>query len=296
MIIEDNQKIKYCIIKKIELPLSKNEIISQHKFINYLKQNNFSTAKIYNLYRENNQYFEIQELINISNNNIDILKLIELLAQFHKLSKEYTDNLFKHNKYDMIFTCKDVVLDKVLLGFKQKYYFYPLNNYQTKKGLIVDNKMIEETNSILVLYKKIYQFFIKNYNINSCIIHNDITSNNVINSKNKLYLIDFDLSIVGSEYVDFIDAIIRRNKTIEEIYGNYSRFKMKCKKYIDRYNSINNYQQLDMNGCLAMLILKLVSVHLYLLLNEVNLNSYKNNNHYIYLLINNVFNDLKGGI
>ena len=116
--------------------------------------------------------------------------------------------------------------------------------------------------------------------------------NNVIFNENGIYLIDFDLSIIGTEYVDFIDAIIKRYNSIHDIVQNYEDFKKDFIKYINIYNKINNYVKLEIEGSISMLVLKLTAVHLYLLLNKQNIDRFLENNHNIFILIKKVINDL----
>jgi len=297
VIVIKNKNIKMALVKKIAIPFSCDELQQQHNFINYLYDSGFNTAKIFNLYRINSDYYEIQEHIDgaVSKKDYDIDDLVKLVAKYHKLSKEYSGEYFKKSYYKMKFKCRGVTLYKILLGFSDKYFIYPMSNYEKNKMLIVDHICQKEVAIIVNNYVKIYEYFIKNYNINSCIIHNDITSNNVIVNDKGIYLIDFDLSIVGTEYVDFVDSVIRRYDFIDDIVKNYSNLKDDFCKYIDSYNIINNYIKLDISGCLSMLVLKLVAVHLYLLLNKHNIHKFVQNNHSIYVLTEKVITDLRIG-
>lgn len=292
-----NGNVIKTVVKKIDVPLSKEELIQQHNFINYLDDKGFNTARILNLYKNRDNYYEVQEYIeNLGTSiNYDIDDLIKFIAKFHKLSKEYSNPYSKKKFYKMKFKCKGVTLYKVLLNFSDKYFVFPMNNYRKNKDLIIDEVCKKEIDTVIKNYIIIYNFFIKNYDINSCIIHNDITSNNVIFNDKGFYLIDFDLSIVGTEYVDFIDAVIKRYTCTCDIVQNYNDLRENFCKYIDSYNKINTYVKLDIDGCLSMLVLKLVAVHLYLLLNKQNLNIFFQNNHDIFVITKKVINDLEIG-
>lgn len=287
-----NNNIIKTVVKKIIIPFSVDELEQQHNFINYLVNEGFCTAKIFNLYENCGSYYEVQEYIENVDKNYDIDDLIKTIANFHKLSKKYTKPYYKKNYYKMKFKCRGVTLYKILLNFSDKYFNFPMNNYKKNQGLIIDKICKKEVEFIINNYIKIYDFFIKNYYNDSCIIHNDITSNNVIFNENGIYLIDFDLSIIGTEYVDFIDAIIKRYNSIHDIVQNYEDFKKDFIKYINIYNKINNYVKLEIEGSISMLVLKLTAVHLYLLLNKQNIDRFLENNHNIFILIKKVINDL----
>lgn len=95
------------------------------------------------------------------------------------------------------------------------------------------------------------------------------------------YVVDFDLSIIGTEYVDFIDAVIKRYYSVSDIVENYDDLKKKFTNYINTYDAINSYVKLDIKGSISMSVLKLIAVHLYLLLNKQNINIFIQNNHNI---------------
>lgn len=294
MIIIKNKNIVMAVVKRVTLPFSCDELRQQHNFINYLRDRGFNTAKILDLYRCDNDYYEVQEYIDgtVSKKDYYTEDLIKFVAMFHKLSNEYSGTYLKKSYYKMKLKCRGVTLYKVLLGFSDKYFVFPLNNYKKNKSLIVDHVCQKEIDTIINNYVKIYDFFIKNYNVDSCVIHNDITSNNVIFNDRGIYLIDFDLSVISTEYVDFVDSIIRRYDYVDAIVKDYENLKNDFYMYIDSYNIINNYVKLDINGCLSMVILKLVAVHLYLLLNKQNIHRFVQNNHSIYVLTEKVITDL----
>ena len=184
--IKNGKKI---IHKKIIIPFNKKTLLSQHEFVNYLHSNNMNAAQIMGLFKIDNNYHEYQEYIENSKKDYEINELIKMLAIFHNESSKYPNKFNKKNVYDFDFECRQIILHHLLLGYEEKYHVYPLENYYKNKKFI-DTNNIEISKKIIQFYEESYQYIVKNHNIKSCIIHNDITKNNIINNKNGLYLID----------------------------------------------------------------------------------------------------------
>lgn len=272
--INDN---KY-ILKKIVIPFKEKEISSQHLFINYLFEQGIKVSRLYgySFFDSGKKIYELQEYIE-HNNDIDYDNLIISLAKFHTVSKLYPNKYNKKNVYKHSFICKNIKLDVILLDFKNKYYLYPLKNYKRNRKNLFDEEINKDLCNMLQIYNTIYKEFIKSYNLNSCIIHNDITSNNVICNNGDIYFIDFDLSIIGTEYVDFVDALIKRHQTLEQISNNFEQVKNEIINKIKLYNEYNTLVKLEYSGAIKMLLLKLMSVNLYLMYNVKNFSIFKEN-------------------
>lgn len=283
-------KNKNYILKRIEVPLTSKEIIEQHKFIEYLYDNKVPVAKIINIFPQKNKLYELQEHIKTKTNNLDIEKLIILLANFHEKSFEYKYDFCKKNIYKYKFKCKNARLNYLLLGFKEKYNVYPIKKLEKNYKLIykANRELIDK---LIYIYNICYNYFINNYNFSSCIIHNDITSNNVLNKNGKLYLIDFDLAIKSSEYVDFVDAIIKRYSTLLELIQGIHDLNLDY--YIELYNKHNKHMKLDIKGVYCMIILKIISFNFYVMLNRKNKKQFNENINRLYIFINEIYSLFK---
>ena len=285
IILLESNIIKY-ICKRVIIPFSKKELQSQHEFIKFLIYNKINVASIINLFSIDGSVYELQEFID-GNFEIPIEKLIEFIAKFHQVSIKYNGNLYKKNIYKINFQCKGSNLEYILLGFKEKFYEYPLKNFQLNKNLIYQKNQ-KYINNLLFIYEIAYKKFIKSYDICSCIIHNDIISNNVIYCKKQIFLIDFDLCIKSSEYVDFVDAILKKYTSLEYIIQNFNKMIKEIKKLILVYNQYNEVTKLDLQGVELMIILKLISFYFYVMLNKNNREMFNNNIGKIYKICSKI--------
>ena len=102
-----NQNFK-CICKKISIPFSKKELLSQHKFIEFLSFNKINVASIIDIFYINDSTYELQEFVD-GNFNISINKLIEFIAKFHQVSIKYNGNLVKKKFIKLVFNVKVLI-------------------------------------------------------------------------------------------------------------------------------------------------------------------------------------------
>ncbi len=289
-LIEIDKK-KY-ILKEISVPLSRKRILEQHDFIKYLISNRINTAKIISSIFIKNKIYEIQEYIEPDNSDMNIERLIKFISKFHNVSSSYKKELSKKQYYKYKFICRNYYLDNLLLGFKQKYYIFPRKKIFEKYNLVFYNNR-KYINEIIKIYDNCYKYFITHYSISDCIIHNDITSNNIIISKNDFYIIDFDLAIKSSIYVDFVDCILKRYDNIYDIFNKKINILNYINTYVDIYNKYSQRYNLTIDGVLAVIILKIISFNGYVLLNEDNYKEFNNCLKELYLLINKMYNLLK---
>lgn len=271
------------VLKKIVIPFKNKEMKSQHNFISYLDSNKINVAKVYGFTIHHNKIIELQEYIE-NHKSIKVTDLIIAISKFHNISVKYRNSFVKRRKFKCKTICRNTELKYLLLDFRYKYYKYPINCYKKNKGLI-DKKNKEQLEEIVNIYTIFYKEFIKDYNIKSCVIHNDITSNNVINNNGNIFFIDFDLAIKSCEYVDFIDAIIKRHSTLKEIYNDFENIKKETIESISLYNKYNDNIKLKYIGVMKMLVLKLMAVNLYLRFNNDNINEFKKDFFYLYKII-----------
>lgn len=260
--LENEQKV---FVKKIEIPMTIKELNSQHQFVNYLKSKGVNTARILGLNYDGFDIIEKQEEI-IGNHDIKIDELIKNIAVFHKISRKYGKSVLKKRYYNYCFSIRNVNLDKVLMGYDEKFYIYPMKSYyENRKNISVLNKI--RTLYITRKYNSMYNHIISKFNKNLCVIHNDISLNNVINSFGKIYLIDFDFCISSYEVVDIADAILTQYNNIETIFLNDEQFINKIKESCNIYVNINkiNINYLDV---VYQIGIKIISFYYYIVLND----------------------------
>lgn len=249
---------KKIIIKKMMSCFDRKFCLLKKEYIDFLLNNRIKTAKIINIIKINKNIYEIQNFIDGKHTTAFSLEQIKCLANFHNASFLYSKN-FNRNFYDTKIIVKDVELDKLLLGFDEKYLIYPLKSLDSLNL----NKLL--SNKIKSLYLSIYEKFKKNYGIADCIIHNDLTPNNFLQLKNNTYaFIDFDLAILSSVYVDIIDLILTRDYNIEDYKLIFSDKKNEIIKAINCYNEISRFKKIDYKGFILMSALKLLSYYFYL--------------------------------
>lgn len=288
-----NIKDREYILKKMEIPLKRKELISQHHFITYLRNHSVNTPKIIDLYKENKSYYEVQEYIE-GDTNFLTEELVKLLAVFHNVSRKYNHKLNKRKSIKVNYKCRNANIDYVLLGFKEKYNKYPLKNLK-KNYKYINNFNLEVVQNFINLYIKAYYHFISKYSLNSCIIHNDINSLNTIKKYKKLYLIDFDLCIKSTEYVDFVDACMKRYESIEEINTNFQKFINNINKNILVYNQYGKNFKLEKNGVYEMCIIKLFAFYFFVMLRIENKNIFNKNICTIYSICYQLDKLINGG-
>lgn len=270
-------------IKKImEIPFTKKELDSQHRYIKFLIDNEVKAPNILKSYTDNNRLIEEQEYID-GNNKVNTSDLIKAIAKFHKASKKYSKRVYKKNIYNCSFSIRNINLDKVLLGYEEKFQIYPMINYYQNKHLIRFFKK-SKINYITKKYNYMYNCIYNKFNNNRCLIHNDITLNNIINHNDVIYLIDFDFCIYGFEVVDIADAILTKYSNIKDITNNIKKFKKDIDKYCAIYNNINNIK-ISSRDIMYQIVIKIISFNYYILLNNQNKNSFNSNIKIIYKLV-----------
>jgi thiamine kinase-like enzyme len=112
------------------------------------------------------------------------------------------------------------------------------------------------------MHEKIYKAFIENFGAKKCIIHNDLTPNNIIMNDN-LYIIDFDFAIKSFEYVDVVDIIFSRNLEIYD-YLNYMRDDLYLNICVNNYNKFNSDEPICVHGVKLMAALKIYTYVMYI--------------------------------
>lgn len=281
-IIKEDKKL--LIRKRILIPFSEEELLEQHNFVNYLSDNNINVAKIMGLYKYKGNLYEYQEYIKPDESDLDIYEMIKAVALFHRCSKNYDKSVSKKSTYDMNFVCNDYKLNKIIIGYDDKYNKYPLNNYNKYKNDMGFSSN-EKYSEIIDYYDYCFNYIKNKYKKPNCIIHNDITKNNIISHGNSLYLIDFDLCINSYEVVDVTDIIVSKYYGLENIINNYEEIKKVVKNAVIVYNRCNNIGMCE-EDILYQLLLKIISYNCYVVLNKNNKDVFENNFNNVHKILN----------
>ena len=253
---------KEYILKFIDLPMTYFELVNQHKFVSFLRKNGILTPKIYFSRFLSIFKIELQEYVYTSNEKYSDKEIVSSLATFHDVSYLYKEVYAKKKYYKVKQQCNNIFIDKILIEFKEKYYFFPVKNV--------------DRNDIKKLYNLFYNEFILHYYKEDCIIHNDISFNNMYFHNNDVCIIDFDFSVKGSIYVDFVDAIVKRTYSINTISEQLIK-KHNLEKYIEIYNKKSNNFYLDYKGCLLMIGLKVLAYNFFVLSKSNSKEKFKKN-------------------
>lgn len=266
---------KLLIKKRILIPFSKDELQEQHDFINYLFSNNIKVARIIGSYSYRGNLYEYQEYIDSEKSTLDINDMILSVSLFHECSKKYGANINKKSTYNMNFECNNHKLNKIIIGYDDKYNKFPLDNYNKLKDEMGFSSN-EKYHEIIDYYNYCFNYIKNKYQEPNCIIHNDISNNNILCHNNSLYLIDFDLCIKSYEIVDVADIIVSKYYGLDNIIKNYNEIKEVINDSVTIYNKYNNIGIHD-NDILFQLFLKIVSYNCYVILSKKNKEEFENN-------------------
>jgi thiamine kinase-like enzyme len=252
VVIGEKRYIKKKLLKDIDIEMC----LSKKKFVDFLIEAAILTARIIGYEECDGRIIETQEYIEIKNKIYDLKDYIHLVAKFHSVSRCYKGSIIQKNVLHDSVEIESNFLEQTLIGFEEKYYLY------ARKCMNESNQNNDVKNSIIGMHEKIYKAFIENFGAKKCIIHNDLTPNNIIMNDN-LYLIDFDFAIKSFEYVDVVDIIFSRNLEIYD-YLNYMRDDLYLNICVNNYNKFNSDEPICVHGVKLMAALKIYTYVMYI--------------------------------
>ena len=129
-----------------------------------------------------------------------------------------------------------------------------------------------------------YNYINAKFKNDGCIIHNDISLDNIIVKNKKIYLIDFDFCINSFEIVDIADTILTKYSDVSQIIDNPLIFKRDIIKYCNIYKSINNIN-INYYDIMFQIAIKIISFYYYILLNNKNKKAFNKGIKKIYKLV-----------
>lgn len=261
-----NEKLFICsigaikvILKQVDKCFPYDFVQQKARLIESLKNSKVLVAGILDYFAVGSSMFEVQEYIEgIKTSSKDLDSIVSCLAHLHCVTKgKVFPQPIKNIRYLHTNVCgRD--LDKILLGFKEKYSIYPKQSLESSK--------ISNVDYILEKHSLIFEKFEKFYGYRDCVIHNDLTSNNVIVTANhEPVFIDFDFAITSSRYVDFVDIVFTRTLSPTKYLSKLQNRGL-IAHYIDLYNCHSHHKQMNIcyHGVALMVALKLFTYFAYL--------------------------------
>lgn len=229
---------------------------SKKAYVDYLYTCSIPVARILEYKINNGNIIEKQEYIESTELEYSLHDYVSLIAKYHSVSKQYPNTLIQKNILKNAVEIEKINIEQTLIGFDEKYYTYARKVFLEKCH---DNRIRE---IVMQLHDSVYKEFLNTASKDSCIIHNDLTSNNVV-MNNQLYLIDFDFAINSSIYVDLTDILFPRNLEIMD-YLLVMKDNIYIKLNVDYYNSINLSEKVNVHGVKLMAALKLFTFIMYI--------------------------------
>lgn len=214
---------KFSVLKKSTNKVNSNRLEKQFKKIKKFKKfsKKISIPKLYDYGRINNYFFYEMEFING-----------ELLSEY-LIASPFSDSI---KIFDQIF---EFIKKDKLNSFK---------NLENEKKILekIDNlAFILQEKKLYNKYKFIFKFLKKQNwsNIASSNCHGDLTLENIIIKKDKIYLIDLSENFIDSYYLDYSKILFdfvsnwsfRNNQNIRNLQY-YSLRKKIVKKILDKFS------------------------------------------------------------
>lgn len=254
VVLMEKGKDKY-IEKKLMEDITLEMCLSKMAFVSFLADRGVSVARIRGYEERNGSIFEIQDYIESCGKEISLEDCIRTTGHFHKVSAEYTGDFLQKNVLKSHISIAGTELKQVLLGFYEKYYLYAQQVFSKTEA------KDDVKHTVLRMHEQLYRAFCSTASLDECIIHNDLTPYNIIHH-NQPVLIDFDLAIKSSVYVDVADLLFPRTVGIFDYLSIMKDEKLKSA--VKLYNRSNEKTEITVRGIKLMAALKLFTYLMYI--------------------------------
>lgn len=182
---------------------------SKKQFVDYLIDCGVPAARILGYQEQPEGIVEWQEYIEPVGLIPGPADCLRLAGRLHRASRAYSGTLLqKRVLRDEVFI-EGAALGRVLLGFREKYERYPREAFLRVCPASV------RRDRVAAMHAALYAAFCGEADTEACIIHNDLTPNNILPGVQPT-LIDFDLAIRSSVYVDVADIAFPRTLSLYE--------------------------------------------------------------------------------
>lgn len=260
--INDNVKLISCdegllFQKRMEVGFDIDFCQEKMKYINWLRELGLNTPRVYSVFESEGRVYELQEYfagyLNARSVDDDQIRFISC---YHKISSQYNGTYNNKPVRRADATIRGRKIDRILIGFREKYYTYPMKELMKAK---------KPDDRISIKLRALFDEFTSNYCISDCIVHNDLTTNNIMQSALGEYaIVDFDFATQSSVYVDIVDTIMTRDYGFMDYGKIFGENRTAINHYIKKYNSYNNGFRIDFRGFALMSALKLFAFAIYL--------------------------------
>lgn len=229
--------------------------LSKKRFVDYLIDGGVPAARILGYQEQPEGIVEWQEYITSVGPTPGQTDCLRLAALLHRASRAYPGTLLQKRVLRDEVSIEGATLGRVLLGFGEKYAHYPREAFL---GACLAPVLRDR---IAAMHAALYAAFCGEADTEACIIHNDLTPNNILLGPQPT-LIDFDLAIRSSVYVDVADIVFPRTLSLYEYLPH-----IQASSLADRvalYNRVGGGEPITVRGLKRMGALKLFVFVMYI--------------------------------
>lgn len=229
--------------------------LSKKRFVDYLIDCGVPAARIMDYQEQPEGIIEWQEYIAPVGPTPGQADCLRLAALLHRVSRAYPGTLLQKRVLRDEVSIEGVTLGRVLLGFGEKYAHYP------REAFLNACPASALRDRIAAMHAALYAAFCGEADTEACIIHNDLTPNNILPGLQPT-LIDFDLAIRSSVYVDVADIVFPRTLSLHEFLPHMQASSLAEKAAL--YNRGSGGEPITVQGLKRMGALKLFVFVMYI--------------------------------
>ena len=247
------------IVKEMEPTFDRAFCRDKADYIGHLLEQGVRTAPVSHILTDRSRVFEVQEYLPGAPAGDFCPEQAAALAEFHQASARYSGP-FRNlpvRPADTVVCGRR--LNRLLIGFEEKFFRFPADS--------LNNLPMEERDRepLARCHARLYDAFRAGYGIDDCIIHNDLTSANMLRLEAGGYaFIDFDFSIRSSVYVDLADMMLTRTWAMEDYPAIFREKREWVEEALAVYRRHNPAPRVAYRGFALMAALKLFTFAFYL--------------------------------
>ncbi len=229
--------------------------LSKKHFVAYLIDCGIPAARLLSYQEQPEGIIEHQEYIAPVGPPPGQADCLRLAALLHRASRAYPGTLLQKRVLRDEVSIEGATLGRVLLGFREKYERYPRETFLRVCQIPVLR------DRIAAMHAALYAAFCGEADTEACIIHNDLTPNNILPGPQPT-LIDFDLAIRSSVYVDVADIVFPRTLSLYDFLPHMQAPSLADK--VALYNRVSGGEPITVRGLKRMGALKLLVFVMYI--------------------------------
>lgn len=228
---------------------------SKKRFVAYLIDCGIPAARLLSYQEQPEGIIEHQEYIAPVGPPPGQADCLRLAALLHRASRAYPGTLLQKRVLRDEVSIEGATLGRVLLGFREKYEHYP------REAFLRVCRTPARRDRIAAMHAALYAAFCGEADTEACIIHNDLTPNNILPGPQPT-LIDFDLAIRSSVYVDVADIVFPRTLSLYDFLPHMQAPSLADK--VALYNRVSGGEPITVRGLMRMGALKLFVFVMYI--------------------------------